>query len=50
MVVPRWMIERKRKNSEHEILTVIEVYAASENKEVVKEENKHWTHKRRLIL
>lgn len=50
MVVPRWMIERKRKNSEHEILTVIEVYAASENKEIVKQENKNWTYKRTLIV
>lgn len=46
---PRWMIERKYDNGQRELLLVIEVYAEGENKEVVKNENKKWTHKRLLI-
>lgn len=45
----RWMIERKAVNRDREILQVIEVYAPGENKELVKAENKKWTHKRHLI-
>lgn len=45
---PRWMIERKYDNGQRELLLVIEVYAEGENKEVVKNENKQWTHKRSL--
>lgn len=47
---PRWMIERKYKNSCHEILQIVEVYAEGENKELVKKENKQWTHRRELLL
>ena len=46
---PRWMIERKYDNGGHELLQVIEIYAENENKETVKQENRHWTHKRTLI-
>lgn len=45
----RWMIERKYATKE-DILTVIEVYAPGENKELVKKENKKYTHKRELII
>lgn len=43
------MIERKAINSDRQILQVIEVYAPNENKEVVKAENRQWTHKRGLV-
>ena len=46
---PRWMIERKATNYDHEELRIIEVYAPGENKELVKKENKKWTYKRELI-
>lgn len=46
----RWFIERKAINREMEFLQVIEVYAPNENKELVKKENKKWTHKRRLVI
>jgi len=49
-MTPRWMIERKYVNSNHELLQVIEVYAENENKELVKSENKQWTYKRELLL
>ena len=42
------MIERKYERN-RELLTIIEVYAEGENKELVKKENKQWTHKRELI-
>lgn len=45
----RWMIERKAMNRENDLLQVIEVYAPGESKEIVKRENKIWTHKRELI-
>lgn len=45
----RWMIERKAITSDREFLQVVEVYAPNENKELVKAENKKWTHKRTLI-
>lgn len=48
MATPRWMVERKYEKN-RELLTVIEVYAPGENKELVKKENKHWTHKRTLL-
>jgi len=47
---PRWMIERKRANNDHEILRVIEIYKEDENKELVKLENKQWSYKRELLL
>lgn len=49
-MTPRWMVERKSINRDREILPVIEIYAPGENKELVKSENRHWTHKRRLLL
>lgn len=49
-VTPRWMIERNFANWEREALQTIEVYAVGENKELVKAENRKWTHKRHLIL
>ena len=49
-MTPRWLVERKYKNSSHDILTIIEVYADGENKELVKQENKEWTYKRELLL
>lgn len=47
---PRWMVERKATNREMDMLQVIEVYAPGEKKELVKAENKQWTHKRELII
>lgn len=47
---PRWMIERKAINREEDVLQIIELYAPGENKELVKQENKKWTHKRELII
>lgn len=49
MRTPRWMIERQYENN-RELLQIVEVYAVGENKELVKKENKQWTHKRRLLL
>ena len=49
MATPRWMIERKHLKN-RELLQVIEVYAVGENKELVKKENRKWSHKRRLLL
>jgi len=49
MITPRWMIERKYAKGD-ELLLVIEVYAVGENKELVKAENRKWTHKRKLLL
>ena len=49
MFIPRWMIERKALKN-RELLQVIEVYAEGENKELVKSENRQWTHKRELLL
>jgi len=46
---PRWMVERKYKNERHEIYQLVEIYAENENKETVKQENRHWAHKRTLI-
>lgn len=45
----RWMIERKAMNRENDLLQVVVVYAENESKEIVKRENKIWTHKRELI-
>lgn len=47
---PRWMIERKKVNHELEELVIIEIYAPGEKKELVKKENKDWSHKRELII
>lgn len=49
MFIPRWMIERKHLKN-RELLQVIEVYAEGESKELVKSENRQWTHKRELLL
>lgn len=45
----RWVIERKAVNRDRETLQVIEVYSEADNKDVVKQENRKWTHKRYLI-
>ena len=50
MTAPRWMIERQFANREREVLHRIEVYAEGDNKELVKKENRKYTHKRRLLL
>ena len=49
-MTPRWITDRNYKNSTHETLQVITVYAPGENKELVKKENKKWTHRRELVL
>lgn len=46
---PRWMITRKGRTYDDEELTIVEVYAPNENKEIVKRENRRWTHKRYLV-
>ena len=46
---PRWMITRKGCTYDGEELTIVEIYAPNENKELVKKENRRWTHKRQLI-
>lgn len=46
----RWMVERNAVNKDYELLQVIEVYAPSENKELVKKENRQWTYKRSLVF
>jgi len=48
MSKPRWMIERKYERN-RELYQLVEVYAEGENKELVKKENRRWTHKRYLI-
>lgn len=47
---PRWMVERKVASIDRELLQVVEVYAEGENKELVKQENRQWTHRRELVL
>ena len=49
MSKPRWMITRKGRTYDGEELEIIEVYAPGENKELVKKENRRWTHKRYLV-
>ena len=49
MTTPRWMVERKYEK-DRQLLQVVEVYAVGENKELVKKENRKYTHKRRLLL
>ncbi len=49
-MTPRWMVQRKATNFELDDLMVIEIYATGENKELVREENKNWTHTRELLL
>lgn len=49
MAKPRWMIQRKGMTRDNDELAIVEVYAPNENKELVKRENKKWTHKRYLI-
>lgn len=48
MNLPRWMVERKYECN-RQLLQVVEVYASHENKEIVKAENRQWTHERTLI-
>ena len=48
-MTPRWMVERKYEKN-RELLQIVEVYAVGEKKELVKKENRQWTHKRRLLL
>lgn len=50
MVTPRWMTERKYANREREVLRVVEVYAAGENKELMKRENKQRKYKKELLF
>lgn len=50
MYEARWTVERRAKSIDHESLQVIEVYAPGENKELVRKENKQWTHRRKLLL
>jgi hypothetical protein len=45
----RWVVERQRANEFREVLTVVEVYTADENKELVKQENKRRRHKRYFV-
>lgn len=49
-MIARWSVERKARTNEGDILQVVEVYAPGENKELVKRENKRWTHRRKLLL
>lgn len=49
-MIARWSVERKALTREGDLLQVIEVYAPGENKELVKRENKRWTHRRELLL
>lgn len=49
MEKPRWMITRKGRTYDGEELAIVEVYSPGENKEIVKKENRRWTHKRYLI-
>lgn len=46
----RWVTERKTKNKDNEILSVIEVYAEKESEGVVHKENKHRHHEKRLLV
>ena len=45
----RWVTERKETSLDNEILTIIEIYAQDENKEIVKKENRHRKYKRYLV-
>ena len=47
---PRWLTEKLIYNNDHEILQHVTVYALGENKELVKSENRHRHHKRKLLL
>jgi len=49
MSKPRWMITRKGRTLDGEELTIVEVYAPKEKKELVKRENRRWTHERQLL-
>ncbi len=50
MITTRWSVERKAATNEGDLLQVVEVYAPGENKEVVKAENRQYTHRRELLL
>jgi len=45
----RWYVTRDYINKDRETLQFVEVYAEHETKEVVKNENKQWTHKRHCL-
>lgn len=49
-MTPRWMVQRKGTTNSNEELQIIEIYAEGEKLELVKKENKQWTHKRELLL
>lgn len=49
-MITRWSVERKALTWDGELLQVVEVYAPGENKEVVKAENRQYTHRRELLL
>lgn len=49
-MTPRWTVSRKALNKDGDMLQIIEVYAEGENKEMVKQENRQWTHRRELLL
>ncbi len=49
-MIARWSVERKAATNEGDLLQVVEVYAPGENKEVVKAENRQYTHRRELLL
>ncbi|GIN97847.1 hypothetical protein J6TS1_37170 [Siminovitchia terrae] len=49
-MIARWSVERKARTNEGDLLQVVEVYAPGENKEVVKAENRQYTHRRELLF
>lgn len=49
MKTPRWVVYRKQEK-DSELLQVVEIYAEGEKKELVKKENRKWSHKRELLL
>ncbi|MCM3110657.1 hypothetical protein [Lederbergia lenta] len=49
-MITRWSVERRVADVDRKLLQVVEVYAPGENKEAVKQENKQWSHKRKLLI
>lgn len=49
-MTPRWAIERNFVTMDRDLLQIVEVYAPGETKEVVKQENRKWTHRRELLF
>lgn len=49
-MIARWSVEWKARTRDGELLQVVEIYAPGENKEVVKAENRQYTHRRELLL